>query len=193
MEREVPDIVKDLIVHEYTDWSYQQNIDNLKFKTMQIYSDINICIPWLETINYRTSAAKESITTYMYNFGVQPSKSLLPIPSWAKHAAHTYMSRSMTKPTKLSRRPAKTRISLCIRPVWSEYLLYAWRNLGSLATHSEDWSDWADALVMPKSDPRTDFSIRTPHSWKILIIQILQYRCRCSGLNIIPRVNSTYI
>ena len=32
-------------------------------------------------------------------------------------------------------RPVKTQISLGIRPVWSESLLYAWRNLGSLATH----------------------------------------------------------
>ena len=31
--------------------------------------------------------------------------------------------------------PAKTQISLGIRPVWSESLLSAWRNLGSLATH----------------------------------------------------------
>ena len=45
------------------------------------------------------------------------------------------------KPTKWPVRPAKTQISLGIRPVWSEALLTAWRNLGSLATnraHSED-------------------------------------------------------
>ena len=32
-------------------------------------------------------------------------------------------------------RPAKTQISLGIRPVWSESSLSAWRNLGSLVTH----------------------------------------------------------
>ena len=32
-------------------------------------------------------------------------------------------------------RPAKTQISLDIRPVWSESSLSAWRKLGSLATH----------------------------------------------------------
>ena len=44
--------------------------------------------------------------------------------------------------------PAKTQISLGIHLVWSECLLSAWRNLGSLATHwghSELWSVWADA------------------------------------------------
>ena len=38
-------------------------------------------------------------------------------------------------------RPAKTQLSLGIRPVWSESSLSAWRKLGSLATHwahSED-------------------------------------------------------
>ena len=47
----------------------------------------------------------------------------------------------MTKPKKWHVRPAKTQISLGVRPVWSESLLSAWRKLGSLATHwalSED-------------------------------------------------------
>ena len=45
------------------------------------------------------------------------------------------------KTNKMSVRPAKTQISLGIRPVWSESSLSAWRNLVSLATHwahSED-------------------------------------------------------
>ena len=51
------------------------------------------------------------------------------------------MSRLITKLTKWHVRPAKTQISLGIRPVWSESSLSAWRKLGSLATrwaHSED-------------------------------------------------------
>ena len=62
--------------------------------------------------------------------------------------SYSYLSRLMTKPTKWHVRPAKTQISLGIRPVWSESSLSAWRKIGSLATHwahSEDWSDWADA------------------------------------------------
>ena len=49
--------------------------------------------------------------------------------------------RLMTKPTKWHMRPAKTQLSLGIRPVWSESSLFAWRKFGSLATHwvhSED-------------------------------------------------------
>ena len=62
------------------------------------------------------------------------------------------------KTNKMSVRPAKTQISLGIRPVWSESSLSAWRKLGSLATHwahSEDWSDWADA--------QADLTLRWEH------------------------------
>ena len=46
------------------------------------------------------------------------------------------------KTNKMSVRPAKTQISLGIRPVWSESSLSAWRKLGSLATH---WADSEDS------------------------------------------------
>ena len=62
------------------------------------------------------------------------------------------------KTNKVSVWPAKTQISLGIRPVWSESSLSAWKKLGSLAAqwvHSEDWSDWADA--------QADLSLRWAH------------------------------
>ena len=52
-----------------------------------------------------------------------------------------HMSRDMKKKIK-GVRPAKTQISLGIRPVWSESSLSAWRNLGSLSTH---WAHSEDA------------------------------------------------
>ena len=73
-------------------------------------------------------------------------------------ADDSHLNRLMTKPTKWHVRPAKTQISLCIRPVWSESSLSAWRELGCSATHwahSEDWSDWADA--------QADLSLRWAH------------------------------
>ena len=47
------------------------------------------------------------------------------------------------KTNKMGVRPARTQISLGIRPVWSESLLSAWRKLGSLATH---WADGKDSV-----------------------------------------------
>ena len=56
------------------------------------------------------------------------------------------LSHSMTKPTKWSVRPAKTQISLGIRPVWSESdLKQNWVLSYPLSTQRRLWSDWADA------------------------------------------------
>ena len=60
------------------------------------------------------------------------------------------MSRSMTKPTKWHVRPARTQISLGIRPVWSESSLSAWRNLRSLATHWTHSEDSDQTGQMPR-------------------------------------------
>ena len=56
-------------------------------------------------------------------------------------------------------RPAKTQISLGIRPVWSESSLCAqWvaKDSSFLHADSEDWSDWADA--------QADLSLHWVHS-----------------------------
>ena len=63
------------------------------------------------------------------------------------------------KTNKMSVCPAKTHISLGIRPVWSECSLCAkWiaKDPSFLHADSEDWSDWADA--------QADLSVRWAHS-----------------------------
>ena len=60
------------------------------------------------------------------------------------------MSRLMTKPAKWHVRPAKTQISLGIRPVWSESSLSAWRKLESLATHWAHSEDSDQTGRMPR-------------------------------------------
>ena len=64
----------------------------------------------------------------------------------------TEMSCLMTKSAKWYVRPAKTRISLGIRPVWSESSLSAWRKLECLATHwahskDSDQTGWMPRLI----------------------------------------------
>ena len=54
------------------------------------------------------------------------------------------------KTNKMAVRPAKTQISLGIRPVWSESLLSAWRQLGSLATHWAHSEDSDQTGRMPR-------------------------------------------
>ena len=54
------------------------------------------------------------------------------------------------KTNKMTVRPAKTQISLGIRPVRSESLLSAWRKLGSLATHWAHSEDSDQTGRMPR-------------------------------------------
>ena len=59
----------------------------------------------------------------------------------------------------MSVRQAKTQISLCIRPVWSESLLSTqWlaKDPSFFHADNEDWSDWADA--------QADLSLRWAHT-----------------------------
>ena len=48
---------------------------------------------------------------------------------------HSSSEPTHDKTNKMTVRPAKTQISLGIRPAWSESSLSAWRRFGSLATH----------------------------------------------------------
>ena len=54
------------------------------------------------------------------------------------------------KTSKVSVRPAKTQISLGIRPVWSESSQPAWRNLEPLATHWAHSEDSDQTGRMPR-------------------------------------------
>ena len=76
-------------------------------------------------------------------------------------------------------RPAKTQISLGIRPVWSESSLSAWRNIGSLATHWAHSKDSDQTGRMPRLI--LVFAGRTVICWfcgaaahQFIITQILQ-------------------
>ena len=67
--------------------------------------------------------------------------------------ARWHMGHLVTKPTNWHVRPAKTQISLGIRPVWSESLLCAqWvaKDPNCLPADSEDWSDcsgWSESAL----------------------------------------------
>ena len=94
------------------------------------------------------------------------------VPAWCRFLGflfHSHLSHVMTKPTKWHVRPAKTQISLGIRPICSESSLSTCKKLGSLATHwahSEDWSDLAEV--------QADLGLRWAHS------HFVSFVMRCS-------------
>ena len=65
-------------------------------------------------------------------------------------------------------RPAKTQISLGIRPVWSESSLSAWKNLWSLATHWVHSEDSDQTGRMPR--------LIWVFAWRTLIMLVLSCR-----------------
>ena len=87
-------------------------------------------------------------------------------------------SQCMTKPTKWPVCPAKPQISLGICPVWSESLQYAWRKLGSLATHISTqwivWSGWVNA--------QADMSLCWAHMPFWWVCHALAQMCVCKTL-----------
>ena len=71
------------------------------------------------------------------------------------------------KTNKMSVCPAKTQISMGIRPVWSESSLPAWRNLGSLATNWADSEDSDQTGRMPR--------LFWVFAWRTLILLVLSW------------------
>ena len=64
-------------------------------------------------------------------------------------------------------RPAKTQISLGIRPVWSESSLSAWRKLESLGTHWAHSEDSDQTGRMPK--------LIWVFAWRTVILLVLSW------------------
>ena len=95
--------------------------NHLAISLLGIYIKMKITDPNPQLILILTPFAKYSSTHTNRLFTLQVIKE--------------HLSCHITKPTKWHVHPAKTQISLGIRPVWSESLLSTWRKLGSLATH----------------------------------------------------------
>ena len=78
--------------------------------------------------------------------------------SWLVHTGLQFEPRH-DKTNKMNVHPAKTQISLGIRPVWSVFAVRikkAWVLSYPLSAQRRLWSDWADALA--------DLSLRRAHS-----------------------------
>ena len=92
-------------------------------------------------------ALSNLITSYTYYWN---HKFLFILFTTLKVYQVIHMSRLVTKPTKMTVRPAKTQISLGIRPVWSESSLCAkWVAKGP-SFHHADSEDADQTVRMPR-------------------------------------------
>ena len=77
--------------------------------------------------------------------------------------------------------PAKTHISLGIRPVWSESSLctqWVAKDPSFLHADSEDWSDWVDA--------QADLSLRWAHSHFVGFVKSRLILCLYNVKGVVP-------
>ena len=85
---DVPEVIKDLVAHEYTDWSDPEDMKKRLHKLTAIVTDTFFSLSLLETIARHESLAKDNRGTYMFVFDVEPSRHLLQTPTWSKRATH---------------------------------------------------------------------------------------------------------
>ena len=112
------------------------------WNTAKIFQDISICDSNILLLNQYGKQINMLICISKFNQGydVTCKYFLAWLACLFLHSCHKLiwkrnMSRRMTKLTKWPVRPAKTQISLGIRPLWSESSLSAWRNIGPLTTY----------------------------------------------------------
>ena len=86
---DVPKVVIDLVVSEYTDWNDPYNEEKMRKKLLDLTSDYMYIVPTIENLDLHNNLKGESKGTYMYLFDVLPSSRLFDMtPSWSKRAAH---------------------------------------------------------------------------------------------------------
>ena len=115
------------------DMFVQQFPDFISLHCLQTLSD------WKKPASQKKIFNSHLYTIKIQNIWTLKHISIIIRKNWKKWFYHRELRHDKTN--KMRVRPAKTQISLGIRPVWSESSLCAWRNLGSLATHwahSED-------------------------------------------------------
>ena len=113
----------------WSDWAEAQA--DLSFR----WAHMSLCWFYHEAAHFKFRTVK-----YLSCCSIS-SPTSLQISDLKSTYTHTLKSRRMTKQTKWPVRPAKTQISLGIRPVWSESLLSIWRRFGSLDTHKAHSED----------------------------------------------------
>ena len=77
-----------IIAHEYTDWSDPDNMEKRISKVLQILQDKWLTAPTEFELSEHSKVAQDSISTYMYMFGIIPPRNIYTTPSWFHNATH---------------------------------------------------------------------------------------------------------
>ena len=84
----IPDIIKHIIGHEYTDWTNPENMPYIRDNLVRLYSEVMFSIDMLKTIKLHSSVSGQSRKRYVYLFDIKPAEGVIHPPSWSKGAIH---------------------------------------------------------------------------------------------------------
>ena len=82
----VPDVAKQLLISEYTDWGNPDDPKRLREQVLDLFGDIYFNAPGIEMSRVHCNAS--NVDSYVYNFLPKLDKSLIRLPKWAKFANH---------------------------------------------------------------------------------------------------------
>lgn len=83
---DIPDVVRELVQLEYTDWKIPDDPLRLRNQLVRLKSDINFNVPSIEMSRIHSNAS--GTDSYVYNFIALLHQHALPTPSWIKTAVH---------------------------------------------------------------------------------------------------------
>ena len=86
--KHISELLKDIVIHEYTNWDNTDTTEKVKDALVKVYSDFLFNVPTYETVAYHRAIAEDYKNTYMYTFSIRPSIFFLPTPTWARGPNH---------------------------------------------------------------------------------------------------------
>ncbi|XP_045212410.2 carboxylesterase 5A-like [Mercenaria mercenaria] len=85
-QRTVPEVVKQLLIAEYTDWENPDDPRKLREQIVRLFGDIYFNVPAIEMSRVHSNAS--DVDSYLYNFVAFLDKHMLPTPNWVGMANH---------------------------------------------------------------------------------------------------------
>ncbi|KAL4221892.1 hypothetical protein ACF0H5_017944 [Mactra antiquata] len=85
-DNKIKEILKDLVVAEYTDWNNPDDPIAIRQEYVNMHGDIAFVAPCYSTLNKHAHVSGAS--TFMYLFDIKPSTKLFSYVSWLKGLAH---------------------------------------------------------------------------------------------------------
>ncbi|XP_045212408.1 acetylcholinesterase-like [Mercenaria mercenaria] len=151
-QRTVPEVVKQLLIAEYTDWKNPDDPRTLREQVLRLFGDIYFNVPAIEMSRVHSNAS--DVYSYLYNFVPVLDKQMFQTPSWVSMANHgDELAPVFGYGFDLA---ALMNISDYTPPEWelelSGRMMTYWTNFAKTGNPNKPASDVVSSTVWPKYD-----------------------------------------